>query len=1127
MKSRVRRRYESPALIPCWQWRSVRTLLFLTLSCTVFTNVVHAQSTNGTIDGTIQDPLQRRLPGAVVTATNVETNVVYKAASNPSGTYTIPFVPPGQYVIEANMPGFKTLKRSGVTLQVNQTLELDLALETGSVSQTVSVTAAAPQIDTQSGAVATVIDNKKVTELPLNGRNVYTLQAIVPGAAPDNTGLIRFNGVRARGNEFLVDGVSQVPPETRSAPVSPPPIDSIEEFRVSTSGYTAEFGSASGGLVNVATKSGTNNIHGTVWEFLRNDVLNTDNYFTPAGTKKPILRQNQFGGAVGGPVYLPHLYDGRDKTFFFFDYEGLRTRTQSVFNVSVPTAAMRNGDLSAFLGAPLGTDGLGNAVYQGQIYDPTSTRVVNGVRVRSPFVGNIIPAARFSSVATALLNYYPTPTNSALSQNFQRTTNNGTNTDRYDIRLDENINPKNRVFGRWSNYESSPLASVPFPGAAGDFISDDGLQRSLSTSFITTLSPNLFNEARGLFLQTKTDNIPYLSTQPVAQQLGIANITTQAGLPELDISNIQQVGNSASGSFLQDDERMFDIIDNVSILHGRQSMKAGLEIRFYRVKIFQPSFYNGYFGFRSAETSFPGTLSSKTGNAFASFLLGQADSTQYTQVDPGQLVNGDYYSGFFQDDWRILTRLTLNLGLRYEVNSRLADKRGFSSTFDETTQRVLAGSARPAVPLDLHNIAPRFGLAFDPMGNQSMLVRAGFGIFYSPVTGMGGNPLNGVPKFPYAFTSDAMSPDGISPVSTLSAGPVIQPEYSLTSPQLGYGTTVQIQSQNTAPYVYQWNLGMEHTFGKSLVADVSYVASASHKFDIGRLNYENVNQVPYPVARQAAIQQGTVNPVTASLLPYPNFSTVEYINPRWGNSDYNSLQLKLEQRVRGGVSYLLSYTWAKYIDNGSESYNSLGGDWAADIYNLRLERTDSTAEIPQRFVASYVWDLPFGQGRRFKMSGILDAVAGEWQISGLATAQNGQPVDVEQSTITSNTYSLIQRPNLNGDPILHNARTIQRFFNTSVFSAATPQSVGTSPRNPIRSPGLTDFDLAAVKTWRIHEVGALEFRMEAFNLTNTPPFTLQTRVTYNPSLTLAQQSFGQVTTAGSGRVLQAAAKIHF
>ncbi len=1087
----------------------------------------YAQSTNGQITGVVTDASGAALPNATLQAINTQTNVTYKATANTSGVYTVPFVPPGDYVIQVSSPGFSSLKRSGIVVQVGQTLELNLQLQTGSVDQTITVDAAPPAIDTQSSAVATVIDNQKVTQLPLNGRNVYSLQGLVPGAAPDNSGRIRFNGIRSRGNEVLVDGVSQVPPETRGDPVSPPPIDSIEEFRIATSSFTAEFGSAAGGLINIATKTGTNSLHGTVWEFLRNDVLNTRNYFAPVGQKKPVLRQNQFGFVLGGPVYLPKLYDGRNRTFFFVDYEGSRIRSQTVFNVTVPTLAMRSGDFSAFLGNQIGVDALGQPIRQGQLYDPATTQTVGGVRVRTPFANNRIPTDRFSPVAAKLLAYYPNPTNGAASQNLSTATSSGADTNRYDIRIDENINTRNRLFGRYSNYNSAPLVSVPFRSAQGDFDVSLAKQRSLSLSFITTLSSNTFNELRGQFLQVKQDAVPYLSQQNVAGSLGIAGVTNQAGLPTMDISGIQQLGPSASGTYLQDNQRMFAILDNFTFLKGKHSLKAGFESRFYRLKNFQPSYFNGYFAFRSAETSAPGSLSSSTGNAFGSFLLGQADSTQYTQVDPGQLVNGEYYAGFLQDDWRATSRLTLNLGIRYEVNTRLADKRGFSSTFDLASQRVLAGAQRPVPPLALSNFAPRVGLAFDAFNNGNTLLRSGFGIFYSPITGTGGNPLNGVPKFPYEFTSVANSPDGISPVTTLSAGPVIAQQFAITDPKLGFGANVQVQSPNTAPYAYQWNLGVAQALSRGMTLDVSYVASVAHKFDLGRLNYINLNQVPYGVARQTAIAQNTSNPVTAPLRPYPNFNNVYAINPRWGNSSYNSLQAKLEQRARFGFNYLLSYTWAKYIDNGSEAYGFLGGSWPEDIYNLRRERTDSTASVPHRFVAAVVWDLPFGEGRAVRLHGVSNVLGGGWQISHVLTAQNGQPVEVEQATNTSNTYSLLQRPNLNGDPILRSGRTVRRFFNTSAFSAAAPQSPGTSPRNPIRSPGLFNTDLAAIKNFKIYEANTLEFRLEVFNLTNTPPLLLQTRTTYNPNLALASQSFGQITAAGNGRTLQAALKLHF
>ncbi len=421
------------------------------------------QATNSQINGSVTDSSKASIDGASVVATNVDTGIDYRASSNSSGLYTIPSVPPGNYRLEVTMRQFRPISRSGVKIDVNQTAKIDFVLELGSVTETIAVTAAAPMVNTESGSVATIIDNRKITQLPLNGRNIYSLNALVPGAAPDNSGRIRFNGVRSRGNEVLVDGVSQVPPETRADPVQPPPVDSVQEFRVATSGYSAEFGSAAGGLVNVATKAGTNELHGALWEFLRNDKLNTRNYFAPVNQQKPTLRQNQYGATVGGPVVLPHLYDGRNRTFFFGDFEITPTRSQSVFNVNVPTVRMRGGDLSQYLGRVIGTDSAGNAVAQGEIFDPATSRVVNGQTLRSPFPQNSIPVSRISPIALKLLNYYPLPSNGGLSQNLQNSTSTGNDIYRYDVRIDENVSSTNRVFCALVKlcFESADGGTVP------------------------------------------------------------------------------------------------------------------------------------------------------------------------------------------------------------------------------------------------------------------------------------------------------------------------------------------------------------------------------------------------------------------------------------------------------------------------------------------------------------------------------------------------------------------------------------------------------------------------------------------------------------------------------------------
>jgi hypothetical protein len=1107
-----------------------KRFLYSLIALALLYGAAFAQSAGtGSLTGVAIDGSGATLPSVSITLRNIATNVTVTATTNDAGNYLIQNLVPGAYELTAQFSGFKKFVRAGLQVEVGQILRIDPEMQVGDVNESVTVTSAPPLVQTETGSRGEVIGNRQVTQLPLNGRNVYGLVNLVPGAAPDQAGNIRVNGARARGNEYMVDGVTQVTPVHRGGPVLPPPIDSVEEFKVMTNSYSAEYGNASGAIINVATKSGTNEYRATLWEFFRNDKLNTRNFFTPVTASKPVLRYNQFGVAGGGPLRLPKAlfgpvsYDGRDRTFFFANYEGRRIRGATVFNTTVPTAAMRRGDFSSFLGAVIGKDALGRDVLQGQIYDPATERTVNGQVVRDPVPNNIFTPqmlARIDPAALKLLNFFPEPTNGSLAANFIKAASTGSDYNRYEVRADHIFSPSQRIFGRYSSSRQPTLASVPFRGAGLDVDVNDSFVKNVAVSLNSTLTPTSLNEFRFAFLRLQPTRLPYLSGRNISQESGIPNVSFNFGLPIIDIAGLQTLG--FSGSVLQEDHSALSFIDNFTLVRGAHSIRFGGEWRKLQIKNFQPGAPQGQFQFRTAQTALPGALQGRTGNAFASYLLGLVGGSTIAQSDYTLLVRPYTLAGYVQDDWKVSRRLTLNLGLRYDFNSRIVESERRDSSLDTATGRVLVGNDKPEVPFDLNNFAPRIGFAFDLFGNQRSVVRGGYGIFYQPMHGGGANA--GLAKFPFAFTTSRTA-IGTEAVTTLRQGPVLGAAPNLSDPRLGFGGNVGIQTPNLAPYVQQWNLGVEHALTSKLLIGAAYVGSASKKLDTGTGGSLNINQVPIARVQQAARDQNTQTPVTNNLRPYPNYEVVSQFMARYGDANYHSLQVKAEQRFSQSLTALVSYTWSKSIDNGSEVFGFTGGSAPQDIYNTNGERAVASGDIPHRLVASYVFDLPFGKGRRFALPRGLDYAFGGFQLNGVTTLQSGRPVDITQSVNTSRSFNALLRPNINGNPYLSDSqRTLDRFFDTSVFSAATPLAFGTSPRNPVRGPGLVNFDVSLVKEFRFTEKRGLEFRAEAFNLMNTPPFG-QPNGSYNPSLSLSQQAFGRITSAGDGRTIQLALKL--
>ncbi len=1097
-----------------------------TLALLLATPALPQAAGTGSLTGIVSDSTGAILPAVKLNLKNTATGVAAQTESNSSGNYVFQNLIPGDYQLTASNSGFKQFVATGLRIQVGAVLRVDPVLNIGDVSESITVSSAGAIVQTESGSLGQTVNNQQIVQLPLNGRNVFGLVNLVGGAAPDQSGAIRINGARARGNEYMVDGVTQVTPVHRGGVAAPPPPDALEEFKVLTNSYSAEYGNSSGGTINVATKSGTNELHGTLWEFLRNDKLNTRNFFAAPGSRNPILRYNQFGYAVGGPVYIPKVYDGRNRTFFFTNYEGQRVRSQSVFNVTVPTAAARAGDLSQFLGPNIGTDTLGRPVLQGQIYDPFSERTVNGVTVRDPLQNNSLASLRnrFDPAALKLLEYFPNPTEAGLAaQNYRQNTSSGNDNNRYEVRGDHNFSASQRLFGRFSQSRFIGLPSVPFRGAGLDTDQNDNVARNLAGAWNSVLSPTFLNELRVSFLQIKPTRLPFQSGRNIAKEVGIPNVTGfDYGLPIIDIAGLQTLG--FSGAVLLEDHRAFSIIENVTKVRGAHTIKFGGEWRKYQIQNLQPGAPMGSFGFRTQQTGLPGTFEGRSGNAIASFLLGLTNNFSLVQQDYLLRVRPSAYSTYIQDDWKVSRRLTMNLGLRYDFNTRNVESQDRTSSLDLSTGRVLVGANKPGVPLDKNNFAPRFGFAYDLSKSQTTVLRGGYGFFYQPVQGGGSNA--GLAKFPFTFSSSGTAV-GTAAITTLSRGPILAPQFDLTDPRLGFGTSVGVEQPNLAPYVQQWNFGVEHSLSKNMVAGVSYVGSASKKLDTGTGGAININQVRIEDVRRAAQLQNTQTPNTQAFRPYPNFDNVSYFMPRYGDSNYHSLQLKFERRFAKGMSVLGNYTWSKSIDNGSEVFGFTGGSAPQDIYNLNGERALASGDVAHRFVAAYVLDVPIGKDRAIRVNKVLDYIVGGFQFSGITTFQSGRPFDITQSTNTTRAFNALLRPNVNGSPKIPNERrTLDRFFDTSVFSAAAPLSFGTSVRNPVRGPGLANTDLALEKFFPIRERMQVEFRAEAFNLTNTPAFG-NPNGSYNPGLTLPQQGFGRITGAGAGRTFQLALKFRF
>jgi outer membrane receptor protein involved in Fe transport len=1030
-------------------------------------SLVFAQLANTTsLIGDVTDTSGAAMAGVPVVATNVETNDTYKATTNSEGHYAVEFIKIGRYNVTVSQPGFQSVVKSDVNVESNQTVRADFTLTVGQVSERVVVSAGAPPISTDDASVREVIGERSVAELPLNGRDPLQLATTAPGVLP---GQKSANGIppgedfvgagtREIQNSISLDGISIVNNLITTAPFHPSP-DAVSEFEVQTGTYSAQYGAYLGVHLNLISKSGTNDLHGALWEFFRNDKLDAKNFFQSAGSPKAPLRQNQFGFEVGGPVYIPKLYDGRNKTFFMGDYEGFRLSKAVTQRDQVLTPLMRAGNFSE-LSTPL--------------------KPVNGVS----FPGNIIPASMLSPQAQNLLQYMPLPNLSGTVNNYEATF---PNNDRYNQtidRIDQNIGDTTRLYFRYAlnneqyltgatgpyNYTDLPVATTNWVGG-----------------WTQTIAPTVVNDFRVGRQHLTTDALNYWYDKKFTSagtDLGIPGFTGDTsygnpGIPTISNTGLMGLGNSGTNWFQFD--TTWQGTDSLTYSHGAHTLIVGAELRKLITSRSAVNNPNGNFNF----TGF------YTGNAGADFMLGLVQSV--TTPSP-QIRNqvAEWRDGFFVvDNWQATKKLTLNLGLRYELPTVPYTVNGYATILNES-QTALIPSTVPQPGFSFINpnhkdFAPRLGLAYRL--TDKTVIRAGYGIYYNP------NQTN-----TFTFLSSNRPFSAIETCTATAAAPI-----SLSNPTpssaCGVSSLFNVITPNPylpTPYMNQWSFGIQQGLWSNAALDIQYLGSHSTHLD---RSYYNNTPLPGP---------GTVS----SRRPNKLFGDIRTIQND-EISNYNGLSVELRQRLSHGVTLLASYTWSHDLDVSTDSN---GGGAPQNPYDWRSDYGNANWDVRHRFVASFTYSLPFFGN---SSHAFLRQTLGGWQTNGIVTLQSGFPFNVTVSGDPANTGRSSERPNLVGIPRSDcGSGYLANCIDPSAFAVAT-YAYGNFGRNVLFGPGLYNVDFSAFKNFRVAERATVQFRSEFFNLLNTPALS-------NPNATLGTSNFGTITsTKHDNREIQFALKLLF
>ncbi len=1122
----------------------MRTKLFVG-TCMLWVAAAAYGQTFGSIAGEIRDAQSAVVPAAEVTVINSATNVARKTITNDAGLYSFPSMPPGTYDIRVAKPGFKVASAKSVELQVQQNARLDFELVVGQVSEAVEVSANAQLLSTENATVGTVIENKRIVELPLNGRNYLQLVSLSPnvsygfgsaGQAGSRQGgdrasqNISVSGQRSYFNQFSLDGVNNTDPNFNTYIIQPS-IDALQEFKVQTGVYPAEFGRQAT-QINVSTKPGTNAFHGTAFEFLRNDKLDASNY---AFTSKPVVKDpfkwNQYGFTLGGPVWIPKLFNGRDRLFFMSNYEAFRQRRQVQGIYNLPSAAMRTGDFSELLAR--GT----------VIYNP-ATRVVNpdGTVTAEPFAGNMIPSGAIDPFAKKLLEFYPAPNlpNSTLRNNHQISQGRPVNKDQFILRMDFAESSRSQWFGRYSWGDENQLNEALY---LNGFQVLTNVEQYMGSN-VRIFSPSTVNEARfgyTSFFNSAGRELAF--KRDVVTELGIPGLKggepVTWGIPSVAITNYSGFGDDSEGPYANDNHSM-QFVDNFSWMGGAHSIRFGGEVRRDEFNQVGNQFARGSFLFDINATATTvknasGALAASGGDAFADFLLGQTKRAEAAVAIAQAAFRNWSYAWYVDDVWKMASKVTVNIGLRYELTPPWKDTTGklFTVAIPANIRSgpvadpnlhpyfLRQGTGEPLegvnlvwpniklardgslgerlVRTDYTNFAPRLGITWNV--SPKLVLRAGSGIFYSQDTG---NPRfdmarNLAGRTRFESIGNTLYTIGNSFAGLAGAKAVVPTPYSFAN-----------EYNRRTPTTYMYLFNVQYELPARQILELGYEGSQlRHLEQLIAVNEALPGPQSVPIAQRS---------------PFPEFGRIQLVD-NGGYGKYNAFSAKLTKRYSAGLTYLFGYTWSRATDTGS-AIRTHDGDtlFPQNSYCRNCEYGLSSFHTAHRFVSSVLYDIPFGRGRAFSTgSALLDGIAGGWQVGGIVTAQTGFPITVTiGGRDQSKTGGGFDRPNATGVSPYLSDPTTAAYYNLAAFQVQPEGTFGNVGRNTLIGPGLFSFDASLLKNFMFSERHYLQFRWEAFNALNHPNWA-------NPNTNVNNSNaFGTITgTKTNMRQMQLALKFVF